>query len=79
MLPDDWKDIDNWNAFKNKLKKWKSEYWPYRLCKIYIDNIGFVWERKKSLEYASNIFGIVTVACQYRFATNKYMLLYLPS
>ena len=34
-------------------------------------------EKKKSLEYSSNIFGIMAVAYQYRFATNKYKLPFL--
>ena len=29
------------------------------------------WKRKKSLGYSSNTFGIMAVAYQYRFATNK--------
>ena len=37
MLPDDWKDIDNLYTFKNKVKKWKDENCPCRLCKIYIN------------------------------------------
>ena len=42
MLPDDYKDIDNLNIFKNKIKKWKPENCPCRLCKVYINSIGFV-------------------------------------
>ena len=42
MLPDDYKDIDNLKTFKNKIKKWKPENCPCRLCKVYINNIGFV-------------------------------------
>ena len=48
MLPDDCKNIDNLITFKNKAKKWKPEKCPGRLCKIYINNAGFVWERKKA-------------------------------
>ena len=33
------------------------------------------WKRKKSLGYSSNIFGIMAVAYQYRFAANKYKLI----
>ena len=36
--------------------KWKPENCPCMPCKIYINNIGFVRERKKSLEYSSSIF-----------------------
>ena len=34
------------------------------------------WKRKKSLGYSSNTFGIMAVAYQYRFAANKYKLLF---
>ena len=53
----------------NKVKKWKDENCPCRLCKIYIN------KGKKSLGYSSNTFGIMAVAYQYRFAANKYKLL----
>ena len=39
MLPDDYKDL---NTFENKVKKWKPKNCPCRLCKVYINNIGFV-------------------------------------
>ena len=42
MLPDDYKNIDTLNAFKIKITKWKPENCPCRLCKVYINNIGFV-------------------------------------
>ena len=42
MLSHDCKDIDSLNAFKNKVKKWKSEKDPFQLCKSYIDTTGFV-------------------------------------
>ena len=42
MLPDDYKDIDNLNIVKNKVKKWKPENCPCMICKIYINNIGLV-------------------------------------
>lgn len=42
MLPDDCKDIDNVNIFKNKIKKCKPENCLCRLCKVYIKNISFV-------------------------------------
>ena len=36
------------------------------------------WKRKKSLGYSSSIFRIIAVAYQYRFATNKFKLVFLP-
>ena len=38
--------------FKNKIEKWKPENCPCRLCNAYINNIGFVWEQKRNLEYS---------------------------
>ena len=51
MLPNDYKDIDSINTSKNKIKNWMPENSPWRLCKVYISNIGFVWERQRNLEY----------------------------
>ena len=34
------------------------------------------WKRKKSSRYSSNIIGIMAVAYQYGFATNKVKLLF---
>ena len=52
ILPNNYNDIDNLNTFKNKFKKWKPENSPCRLCKVYIDNIDFVLEQKRNLEYS---------------------------
>ena len=54
----------NLNAFKNKVKKSEIENCPCMLYKSYIKNMWFAWERKKSLEYSSSIFGIMAIACQ---------------
>ena len=37
MLPDYYKDIDNLNTFKTKIKKWKPENCPCRCSKVYIN------------------------------------------
>ena len=42
MLPDYYKDTDNLNTFKNKIKKWKPVNCPCRFCKVYINIRGFV-------------------------------------
>ena len=42
MLPDDYKNADNLDTFKNKVTKWKPGNCPCRLRKIYINNIGFI-------------------------------------
>ena len=52
MLTDNYKDTDNLNTFKNKIKKWKPENCPCRLCKVYIKNFSFVSEEKRNLEYS---------------------------
>ena len=41
IQPDDNKNIDNLNTFKNKIRQWKPDNCPCRL-KVYIKNIGFV-------------------------------------
>ena len=42
ILPDDYKAIQNLDTFKINIKKWKSENCPCRLCKVYIDRVGFL-------------------------------------
>ena len=36
------KEIDSLKHFKNAIKKWKPELCPCRLCKISIQNIGYM-------------------------------------
>ena len=42
ILTDDYKTIQNLDAFKIKIKKWKPENCPGRLCKVYIDRVDFL-------------------------------------
>ena len=42
ILPDECKTIQNLDTFKIKIKKWKPENCLCRLCKIYIDRVGFL-------------------------------------
>ena len=42
ILPDDYKTIQNLDTFKIKIKKWKLENCPSRLCKIHIDRVVFL-------------------------------------
>ena len=42
ILPDDYKTIQNLDAFKLKIKKWKPEKCLCRLCKVSIDRVGFL-------------------------------------
>ena len=41
MVPDTYKNIESLCNFKNAIKKWKAENCPYRICKIFVKNIGF--------------------------------------
>ena len=42
ILPDRLKNVNSIEAFKMKIKKWKPENCPCRLCKVYVQNVGFV-------------------------------------
>ena len=37
------KDAENFIGFKAKIKFWKPESCPCRLCKVYLPQIGFIW------------------------------------
>ena len=41
ILPDSSKNLPNFSVFKSRIKKWKPENCPCRLCKTYISRIGF--------------------------------------
>ena len=41
ILPDSQKNLTNVSVFNNRIKKWKPENCPCRLCKIYISRVGF--------------------------------------
>ena len=42
LEPSELKDIGNLAAFKKAIKKWSPEKCPCRLCKVYINNVGFI-------------------------------------
>ena len=42
ILPDRLKNVNSIEAFKIQIKKWKPENYPRRLCKVYVQNVGFV-------------------------------------
>ena len=42
LVPDTLKQLDVINSFKTEIKKWKPSDCPYRLCKSYVANVGFV-------------------------------------
>ena len=42
ILPDRLKNANSLETFKPEIKKWKPENCPCRLCKSYLQNIGFI-------------------------------------
>ena len=42
LVPDEIKTSENVDIFKNKIKKWIPDNCPCRLCRVYIQNIGFI-------------------------------------
>ena len=42
ILPDRLKNVNSIEAFKMQIKKWKPENCPCWLCKVYVQNVGFV-------------------------------------
>ena len=42
ILADRLKNANSIEAFKMQIKKWKPENCPSRLCKVYVQNVGFV-------------------------------------
>ena len=41
-LPNDLKIKESDDSFKTAIKRWKPESCPYRLCKTYLQNIGYL-------------------------------------
>ena len=46
ILPDRLKNANSLETFKSEIKKWKPENCPCRLCKSYLQNIGFIGNTK---------------------------------
>ena len=42
LIPNDIKQSPSINSFKSKIKNWKTDKCPCRLCKVYICNVGFL-------------------------------------
>ena len=42
ILPENLKNIDNLEHFKKKIKTWKPDNCPCRLCKVYTESVGFL-------------------------------------
>ena len=42
LVPEDAKQSESLEVFKNKIKKWVPSRCPCRLCRVYLQNIGFI-------------------------------------
>ena len=42
IIPDSYKNVPDFSVFKNRIKKWKPENCPCRLCKTLISRVGFI-------------------------------------
>ena len=42
ILPNEFREIDDINTFKTKIKNWVPQNCPCRLCKTYIQRVGFL-------------------------------------
>ena len=42
ILPEKLKSIENLQHFKKEIKTWKPDNYPCRLCKVYIESVGFL-------------------------------------
>ena len=42
ILPNEFKELDNLNEFKTKIKRWIPENCPCGLCKRYVKHVGFI-------------------------------------
>ena len=42
MVPDDFKNISTLEDFKDEIRSWVPKNCPCRLCKVYVQNLGFV-------------------------------------
>ena len=41
-IPSHMKEINSINKFKHVIKTWKPDLWSCRLCKVYLQNIGYL-------------------------------------
>ena len=42
-VPSHMKEIDSINEFKHVIKTWKPHLCSCRLCKVYLQNLGYLW------------------------------------
>ena len=50
-IPSHMKEIDSINEFKHASKTWKPDLCSYRLCKVYLQNIGYLSSANKKHIY----------------------------
>ena len=43
ILPNDYKELTSLSTLKSKNKNWQTDNCPCRLCKTYIQRVGFIW------------------------------------
>ena len=41
-MPSELKESMSLNVFRSKIKTWNAENWPWKLCKIYLQRIGYL-------------------------------------
>ena len=42
ILPNDYKELTSLSTFKSKIKNWETDECPCRLCKKYLQCVGFI-------------------------------------
>ena len=42
ILPNGYKELTSLSTFKSKIKNWETDKYPCRLCKRYIQRVGFI-------------------------------------
>ena len=42
LIPEELKNITSLNIFKKEIRRWKPKNCPYRICRNYVHNLGFV-------------------------------------
>ena len=42
ILPNDYKELTSLSTFKLRIKNWETDKCPCRLCKTYIQRVGFI-------------------------------------
>ena len=44
LVPEKTKNAPSFDIFKKEIGKWKGEKCPCRICKTYIQHVGFIWK-----------------------------------